>query len=125
MKMKIDIKAMREAQDNPNWKFVGGTTIRRQTQGLGDQLVRDLGGPEQPPETFMIGTTHFTYEQFAEKWLCAISTEYVETVKPLISKPEQLGYVLVHEGERLENTEAWNQPQWYPKGFVEVTYRAL
>lgn len=67
MKITIDPKAMSEAQNNPNWKFVGGTTIRRIQPGLGASVVKALGGPELPAETFMIGTTHCTYEEFAEK----------------------------------------------------------
>ena len=124
MKINVDLKAMLEAQENPNWKFVGGTTIRRIQPGLGDLVVKALGGPELPPETFMVGTMHFTFDDFAKKWPHALKPDYLEKVKPLISKPNQLGYVLLFEGETMGNPEVWNQPQWYPKGFVEITFNA-
>jgi len=73
----------------------------------------------------MVGTSHFTYEDFAKKWPHALTEEYLATVKTFHSKPGQLGYVLVHEGETLGNMEPWNQPQWYPKGFVEMDFEAL
>jgi hypothetical protein len=118
----VDLKAMSDAQNNPNWKFVGGTTIRRIQPGLGDLLVKAVGGPELPPETFMIGTMGFTFEDYAKKWPHAVKEDDLNKIK-LISKPGQLGYVLLFEGETIENAAVWNQPQWYPKGFVETTYQ--
>jgi hypothetical protein len=110
MKITIDLKAMSEAQRNPNWKFVGGTTIRRIQLGLGDLAVKALGGPELPPETLLVGTMGFTFEDFRKQWPHALKQDYLERIRPLVSKPDQLGYVLFFEGETIENADVWNQP---------------
>ena len=51
MKMNVNVQAIREAQADPNWKFVGGTAIRGIQPGLGASVVKALGGPELLPET--------------------------------------------------------------------------
>jgi hypothetical protein len=105
---------------------------KRQPEGIVTRQVsekkrrrrRRREGPELPREKFMMGTTHFTYDQFAQKWPRALTPEYLAQMGPMISKPGQLGYVLVREGQTLGSPEGWNQPQWYPKGFVETKYEA-
>jgi hypothetical protein len=116
--------AMRKAQEDPNWKFSGGMTVQLIEERLADLGVKALGGPASPPEKLMVGNM-CTYDEFAKKWPHALTPNYLAQMEPRISKPGELGYVLFHEGETLDNPEPWNQPQWFSKGFVEIRYKSV
>jgi hypothetical protein len=46
IKISLDFNAMRKAQEDPVWKFGGGTTLQPIGPTLGDLAVKALGGPE-------------------------------------------------------------------------------
>src|ERR1700720_3102080 len=94
IKIVFDFKAIHKAQEDSHWKFGGGTTLQPIGPGLGDAVLKALGGPELPREKFMVGTTHFTYDQYAQKWPHALTPEYLAQMGPMISRLGQLGYVL-------------------------------
>jgi hypothetical protein len=100
IKLHADFKAQSEAQNDPHWKFSGGMTVQSIQPGLGDLVVKAMGGPDLPRDTFLIENMNVTFKDFAAKHPHSLDEQYLARIESMISQPDEFGYILSHEGEK-------------------------